>query len=131
MNPKLPLDGRTYTLTVGSVLTTNVSQINLCQRLFRATLKVRLDPCLSLTLGMDNFDCTKMNAHFEKFTALSTGGAIHEWKQVLLAPPLPLMSLNNCQFTALFHTQLPERSTNDKLRILVKAQPSTRSTVTN
>ena len=30
-------------LTVGSVLTTNVSQISLCQLLLRATLKVRLD----------------------------------------------------------------------------------------
>ena len=29
MNPKLPLDGRTYTLTVGSIPTTNLSQINL------------------------------------------------------------------------------------------------------
>ena len=34
MNPKLPLDGRIYMLTVGSVLTTNVSQISLCQLLF-------------------------------------------------------------------------------------------------
>ena len=50
MNPKLPLDGRTYTLTVGSVPTTNVSQINVCQILFIATLKVRLDLCLSLLL---------------------------------------------------------------------------------
>ena len=54
MNTKLPLDGRIYTLTVGSVPTTNVSQINLA------------------------------------------------W-------------LSDC-------------STNNKLRILVKAQPSTRST---
>ena len=53
-------------LTVGSVLNTNLSQISLCQLLFRDTLKVRLDSYLSLyTLGMDNFDCTKMNAHFE------------------------------------------------------------------
>ena len=37
-------------LTVGSVLTTNVSQISLCQLLFKATLKVRLDSCLSLLL---------------------------------------------------------------------------------
>ena len=50
IHPKLPLDGRMYTLTLGSVLTTNVSQINLCQLLFRATLKVRLDSCLSLLL---------------------------------------------------------------------------------
>ena len=50
MTPKLPLDGRIYMLTVGSVPTTNVSQINLCQLLFKATLKVRLDSCLSLLL---------------------------------------------------------------------------------
>ena len=37
-------------LTVGSVLTTNVSQISLCQLLSRATHKVRLDSCLSLLL---------------------------------------------------------------------------------
>ena len=34
------------------------------------------------TLGMDNFDCTKMNAHFKKFTAclwegLITSGSKH------------------------------------------------------
>ena len=50
MNPKLPLNGRIYTLTVGSVPTTNVSQINLCQLLFRPTLKLGLDSCLSLLL---------------------------------------------------------------------------------
>ena len=126
MNPKLPLDGRIYTLTLGSVLTTNVSQINLCQLLFRATLKVLTTnvsqinhQCISnqsvpafvqsysesqarlmfvTTLGMDNFDCTKMNAHFKKFTACLREGLIHEWKQALLAPPLPLMSLNNSRF---------------------------------
>ena len=74
MNPKLPLDGRIYILTLASVLSTNVSQINLCQLLFRATLKVRLDSCLSLFLEL-----TTLTAH-------------------------------------------------DILRILVKAQPSTRST---
>ena len=44
------------------------------------------------TLGMDNFDCTKMNAHF---TTCLWEGLIHTWKQALLAPPLPLMSVNN------------------------------------
>ena len=52
---KLPLDGRIYVLTIGSVLTTNVSQINLCHLLFRPTLKVRLDMFVT-KLGMDNFD---------------------------------------------------------------------------
>ena len=84
------------------------------------------------TLGMDNFDCTKINAHFEKFTACLREGLIHEWKQALLAPPLPLMSLNNSRLCSTHsHRSAPclsDCSTNDKLRILVKAQPSTRST---
>ena len=50
MNPKLSLDGRMYMLTVGSILATNVSQINLCQLLFRATLKVRM---FVTTLGIN------------------------------------------------------------------------------
>ena len=81
------------------------------------------------TLGMDNFDCTKMNAHFKKFTACLREGLIHEWKQALLAPYVAK------QLTALFHTQplfsflvYLQRSTDDILRILVKAQPSTQST---
>ena len=84
------------------------------------------------TLGMDNFDCTKMNGHFKKFTACLQEGLIHEWKQALLAPPLSLMSLNT--HGSVPHTatvQLPwlsDCSTNDKLRILVKAHPSTWST---
>ena len=47
------------------------------------------------TLGMDNFDCTKMNAHFQKFTACLSEGLIHEWKHAFPAPPFPLMSVNN------------------------------------
>ena len=80
------------------------------------------------TLGMDNFDCTKMNAHFKKFTACLREGLIHEWKQALLAPPLPLMSLNNSRFCSTHKSCLQQHGTNDILRILVKAQPSTRST---
>ena len=91
----MPLDGRIYMLTVGSVLTTNVSQTSLCQLLLRATIKVRLDPCLSL----DNFDCTKMIARFQNFTACLREGLIHKWKQALLAPPSPLMLVKkNSQF---------------------------------
>ena len=81
------------------------------------------------TLGMDNFDCTKINAHLKKFTACLREELIHEWKQALLAPPLPLAK----QLTALFHTQtlfnFSTASYNQRyLCILVKAQPSTRST---
>ena len=82
------------------------------------------------TLGMDNCDCNKMNAHFKKFTACLWEGLIHEWKQALLAPPLPLMSTHgSVPHTApLQLSSQRQRSTNDILRILVKAQPSTRST---
>ena len=52
---------------------------------------------LVTTLGMDNFDCTKMIAHCKKLTACLQEGLIHEWKQALLAPPSPLMSVNNSQ----------------------------------
>ena len=50
---------------------------------------------LLTTLGMDNFDCNRMNAHFKKFTPCLREELIHEWKQALLAPPLPLISLKN------------------------------------
>ena len=82
------------------------------------------------TLGMDNFDCTKMNAHFKIFTACLREGLIHEWKRALLAPPLPLMSLNNSWFCSTHKSSAACLSTAGYyiLRILVKAQPSTRST---
>ena len=87
------------------------------------------------TLGMDKFDCNKMNARFKKFTACLREGLIHEWKQALLAPPLPFMLLNNSRLCSTHTTtvqlySLLQRSTNNRLqlRILVKAQPSTRST---
>ena len=57
MNPKLPLDGHMYTLTVGRVLNTIVFQ----------TVKVRLGSCLSTALKMDSLDCNIISAHFEKF----------------------------------------------------------------
>ena len=99
MNPKLPLDGRIYTLTVGSVLTTNVFQTNLCQLLFRATLKVRLDSCLSLLLEWTTLTAPKWMHISKKIPSLFTERLIHEWKQ---SPPLPLQLLNNSR---LFHTQ--------------------------
>ena len=81
------------------------------------------------TLVMDNFDCIKMNAHFKQFTACLREGLIHECKQALLAPPPPLMSLNNSRICSTFQLScLQQRATDDILRILVKAQSSTRST---
>ena len=75
------------------------------------------------TLGMDNLDCNKMNAHF---TACLREGLIHEWKQALLAPPLPLMLLNNSRLCSTHNHcsaffSIYQRSTKDRLRILVKA----------
>ena len=68
----------------------------------------------------------------KKFTACLREGLIHEWKQALLAPPLYLILLNNswlCSHTnTLQLPSLPRRTTNDILCILVKTQPSTRST---
>ena len=71
MNPKLPLDGRIYTLTAGRVLNPNVFQINLGELLFRATQS-------QARLMFINMDCTKINAHFKKFTACLWEELIHE-----------------------------------------------------
>ena len=68
--------------------------------LFSAALKVRLNSCWSL-LRMDNFDYTKMNAHFQNFAAFLREGVIHEWKQALLPPYVAK------QLTAQIHTQSP------------------------
>ena len=68
--------------------------LKLCQHFFRATLRVRLDSCLSLLLKWMT-DCTKSNAHF---TVCLWEGLIHEWKHTLLAPSLPFMSVNTSQF---------------------------------
>ena len=62
-----------------------ILKINLCQLFFRATLKVRLDSCLSLLLKWTTShqnECT-----FQKIHSLSMEGLIHKWKQALLAPP--------------------------------------------
>ena len=81
------------------------------------------------TLEMDNFDCTK-RMHVCKNSKLVL--LIHEWKYALLIPPLPLMWVNNSWLCSTRNHCLAllciQRSTNNKLRILVKAQPSTQST---
>ena len=80
------------------------------------------------TFEMDNFDCTKMNACFQKFTACLREGLFHEWKQALLAPPLPLMLLNNSRLCSTHNCSALLHSNNNSIsRILVKAQPSTQS----
>ena len=47
------------------------------------------------SLGMDNSECTKMNAYFQKLTVRLWEALIHKCKHALLASPLLLMSLNN------------------------------------
>ena len=79
------------------------------------------------TLGMDNFDCTKM---IKKIYSLSAGGA-HSSITSPNSPPYVAK-----QLMVLFYTQprfsllaySSACSTNDILSILVKAQPSTQST---
>ena len=85
-----------YILSVGGVLTTNVFQINLDHFLFRATLKVRLDSCLSL---LSKWIASKSN--YAHFIAHLWEGLIYKWKHTLLAPSLPCI-----QLTALSHIQL-------------------------
>ena len=78
-------------------------------------------------LGMNNFDCTKMNTHFEKFTAGLWEGLIYEWKEVNTRPNSPPYVAK--QLTAQLHTQPQfsslacQCSTNNKFHILVKATP--------
>ena len=103
MDPKLLLDGCIYTLTAARVLNTDGFQINLGKLLFRATLKVRLGSCLSTALKMDNFDCTKINAHFKKIHTLSTGG-VHSRVLAYIASPTSSPYVSK-QLTAPFHTQ--------------------------
>ena len=130
MNPKLPLNGHMYTLTVGRVLNTIVFQINLGKFLFRATLRVRLGSCLSTVLKMDNLDCTKINLC--TFYSLSTGGAHSRLLAHIASPTSP--PYVGKQLSSVPHTATVEMSclqhcsTNVKLCILVKAQPCAPST---
>ena len=61
----MPLSGRIYMLTVGSVLATNVSQTSLYQLFFQSYSQSLVRLMFVTTLGLDNFDCTKMIAHAE------------------------------------------------------------------
>ena len=76
-------------------------------------------------------NCQKL-MHISKIHSLFMGRVIHDWKHILLTPPLPLISVKNSwlSFTwnhcvALLCTG---GSTNDNLHNLIKAQPSTQST---
>ena len=128
MNTKLALDGHIYTLTVGSVLTTNVSQTNLCWLLFTPTLKLRLESCLSLLLEWTTLTAPKRK-HISKNSQLVYGRG--SFTNSPTSPPYVAK-----QLTALFHTQPPFSSlgwqsvapTINCVFWLIKAQPSTQST---
>ena len=83
MNSKLTLEGRIYMLTVDSILTTDVST-NLCQLLFRATLKDRLDSCLSLLSELRQNERT-----FKIIHSLSTGGTHSQVEASITSPTSP------------------------------------------
>ena len=61
----MPLSGHIYMLTVGSVLATNVSQTSLYQLFLQSYSQSLVRLMFVTTLGLDNFDCTKMIAHAE------------------------------------------------------------------
>ena len=97
--------------------------------MFTATLRVRLSSCLSTALKMDNLDCTKINAHFKKFSQLVYGRGSFTTASAHCSPHLSPL----CRYTT--HSSVPHTatvempclrqcSTNAKLRILVKAQPA-------
>ena len=56
------------------------------------------------SLGMDNFDCTKMNAHFKKNSQLVYGGGAHSRVEASITSPTSPPYVAK-QLTALFHTQ--------------------------
>ena len=88
MNPKFPLNGRIYMLTVGRVLlTTNASQISLCPHLFRATLKVRLGSRLWLLLEWTTLT-TRKRMHVSNCHKLHISGPAE--------PPATLTTLHSC-----------------------------------
>jgi len=86
--------------------------------------------CFALPLLSKWTTCTKTDAHFQKSQLVYvrgsfTSGSIHN----LLAQPLPLMSNSSLPHTTTVDISCVEHcSTNTRLRILVKAQTSTRST---
>lgn len=107
MNPKLPLNGRIYTLTVGRVLTHQCVSDQSRPAFVQSHSQSQAMLAFVTALGMDKFDCTKINAHFKKFTACLWEGLIHEWKHALLAPPLPLMPVNNSRFCSTHNHSSP------------------------
>ena len=80
------------------------SQTSLFQLLFRATIKVRLDSCLSLLLEWTTLTAPKW-LHIFKNSQLVTGGAHSRVEASITSPTFP--PYVGKQLTALFHTQPP------------------------
>ena len=85
------------TVTVGRVITTNVSETSI-PAFVRSHSQSQARLMFVTTLELDNFDWTDINARFK---ACLREGLIHKWKDTLVAPPFPYVGI---QFTALFHT---------------------------
>ena len=137
MNLKLPLNGCIYTLTISDPNHQHVSDQSR-PAFVQSHSQSQTMLTFVTALEMDNFDCTKINAHFKNSQLVCGMG--YKWKHTLLAPPFPLYA--GKQLMALFHVQLlltylvfsvlctamQHCCTIDILPILVKAQPSTPST---
>ena len=59
------------------------------------------------TLEKDNFDCTKMSAHF-KIHSLSMGGAHSQVEACIASPNSPLVSVNNSQLCSIHNSFLED-----------------------
>ena len=61
------------------------------------------------TLEMDNFDCTKMNARFQKIHGLSTGGG-HSRVEASITSPTSAPYVAKTIHGSVPHTTAPQRS---------------------
>ena len=89
------MDTSIYMLTVGRVLITNVFQINSSQLLSRVKLHAHI------------YHCSWNGQLWLPKSLHKWVGLIHEWKHTLLAPPLPLMPVNNSLFCSTHNHRSP------------------------
>ena len=101
-NPKCIL---TESLGCREVKNVVLQAVETANKLLRATkqfLLIHRGIAPPMEILVNSVEWTTLTAP-KKFTACLREGLIHEWKQALLASPLPLVVK---QLTALFHTQL-------------------------
>ena len=77
------------------------TQINVCQSHSQSRAKV----VFVTTVEKDNFDYTKINAHFKNFTASLLEGLTHKWKHSPLLASITSPPYVGKQLTVLLHTQ--------------------------